>query len=103
MDSKRFVEINKEILAIEKEQEVLAKNKGLLIKERFDMTCPFTIGQVGFVQRQMKHLGKQGVIVEIENNRCVSRVFVVQLFKKNGELSKVKTKIYNDFCFVPIV
>ena len=102
MSNKRLVEINKEILAIEAEQETLAKSKGLLIKERFDMTCPFTIGQVGFIQRQMKHLGKKGIIVEIENNRCVSRVFIIQLFKKNGELSKVKTKIYNDFCFVPV-
>lgn len=103
MNCERYVEINKKIKAIEVEQEILAKNKGLLIRERFDMTCPFTIGQVGIIQRQKSHVGKQGVIVEIENNRCISRVFVVQLFKKNGELSEVKTKIYNEISFKPLI
>lgn len=103
MNTERFIEINKKILDIEKEQEILAKNKGLLIRERFDMTCPFAIGQVGIIQRQKSHVGKQGVIIEIENNRCISRVFVVQLFKNNGELSKIKTKIYNEISFKPLI
>lgn len=93
---KTIEEINLEISDIEVQQEKLADLKNKLINERFNHGFRFKVGQLVRIIRSQAHNYKEGRIIEIINNRCISRTFIVQLFNNKGYPSKRQVKIHNE-------
>lgn len=64
--------------------------------------CPFNVGDVGTIVR-LSHVGRRGIITEINYKRGFKNrhgwVAKVDLYKKDGSLSELRTEFDSEDCF----